>query len=128
MPSRTSKMRGSRTHGRGHKSGRGAGIRGGRGNAGLHKHKYISALKCKDKYFGRRGFKRPNASAKTTINLSEIEKFAKRGIVDLTGLGYDKLLGKGHISKKLKIKVHEASKKAIEKVAQVGGEIVGGEK
>ena len=33
MVSRTEKFRGSRTHGRGKKSGRGAGKRGGKGNA-----------------------------------------------------------------------------------------------
>ena len=37
MPSRTKKFRGYRTHGRGKKSGRGAGIIGGHGKAGYGK-------------------------------------------------------------------------------------------
>ena len=34
-------MRRGRTRGRGHKKGRGAGLRGGRGNAGSHKTKRV---------------------------------------------------------------------------------------
>lgn len=45
MPSRTNKFRGRRTHGRGKKSGRGAGKMGGHGNAGLLKHKFMWVLK-----------------------------------------------------------------------------------
>ena len=37
MPRSKAKKTGSRTRGRGHKKGRGAGLRGGRGNAGSHK-------------------------------------------------------------------------------------------
>ena len=62
MVSKTSKYRGGRTHGRGRKAGRGAGLRGGRGNAGLHKHKWISTVKYSPEHFGRRGFKRPQLS------------------------------------------------------------------
>ena len=42
----------NRTHGRGKKSGRGAGIHGGRGNAGLHKHKFMHMLKYDPDHFG----------------------------------------------------------------------------
>ncbi|MEW6070653.1 MAG: uL15 family ribosomal protein, partial [Candidatus Thermoplasmatota archaeon] len=74
MVSRTKKFRGSRTHGRGQKAGRGAGKRGGRGMAGTHKHKYLWVLKYKPDYFGRRGFKRPQKviKEKKCINLYEI--------------------------------------------------------
>ena len=41
MPRRKALKTGSRTRGRGHKKGRGAGLRGGRGNAGCHKTKRI---------------------------------------------------------------------------------------
>ena len=40
MPRRKA-LKPSRTRGRGHKKGRGAGLRGGRGNAGCHKTKRI---------------------------------------------------------------------------------------
>ena len=42
MPRRKALKTGSRTRGRGHKKGRGAGLRGGRGNAGCHKTKPVS--------------------------------------------------------------------------------------
>ena len=127
MPSRTKKFRGSRTHGRGQKAGRGAGLMGGRGNAGLHKHKYISVLKYDPEHFGRKGFKRPEKVIREekAVNIGEIEKFpVKNGTLDLNKLGYDKLLGSGKIKKPVKIIVHKASKNAVEKVKVANGEIV----
>ncbi len=139
MVSRTSKFRGSRTHGRGKKAGRGAGLRGGRGNAGLHKHKWISIVKYCPDYFGHHGFKRPQSVvySKITINLSEVEQFltslSKNGFaeekagkwtVDLTKMGVDKLLGSGRISTPLTIKVAEASATAQEKLKEAGGNLI----
>lgn len=139
MVSRTSRFRGSRTHGRGKKAGRGAGLRGGRGNAGLHKHKWISIVKYCPDYFGHHGFKRPQSvvSGKVTINLSEVEQslpaFLKDGFavqkdgkwtIDLTGMGVDKLLGSGRIKTPLTIKVAEASASAEEKLKAVGGSLL----
>ncbi|WP_457548747.1 uL15m family ribosomal protein [Archaeoglobus sp.] len=57
------KFRGSRTHGKGQNDrNRGAGCRGGRGNAGRHKHKYIKFIKLAKMglyQFGKYGFTRP---------------------------------------------------------------------
>lgn len=139
MVSRTSKFRGSRTHGRGKKAGRGAGLRGGRGNAGLHKHKWISVVKYCPDYFGHHGFKRPQSVVcdKVTMNLSEVEQalpsMAKDGFavqkdgkwsVDLTKMGVDKLLGSGRISTAISVKVAEASATALEKLESSGGTLV----
>jgi len=139
MVSRTKKFRGSRTHGRGRKAGRGAGLRGGRGNAGLHKHKWISVVKYCPDYFGRHGFKRPQSvvTDKITVNLSEVEQclqaLSKDGFavekdgkwtVDLTKMGVDKLLGSGRISTPISIKVPEASASAVEKLKAAGGALV----
>jgi len=139
MVSRTSKFRGSRTHGRGKKAGRGAGLRGGRGNAGLHKHKWISIVKYCPDYFGHHGFKRPQSVvySKITMNLSEVEQFlpslSKNGFaeekggkwtVDLTKMGVDKLLGSGRIRMPLSIKVAEASATAQEKLKEAGGILI----
>ncbi len=139
MVSRTSKFRGSRTHGRGKKAGRGAGLRGGRGNAGLHKHKWISIVKYCPDYFGHHGFKRPQSvvHSKITMNLSEVEQslpsLSKNGFaeekagkwtVDLTKMGVDKLLGSGRITKPLAIKVPEASASAQEKLKEAGGNLI----
>ncbi len=139
MVSRTKKFRSSRTHGRGMKSGRGAGKRGGRGNAGLHKHKYMYMLKYLPNHFGRRGFKRPPGSRKENIciNLADLEEAlpklimdgvateTKDGIhIDLARLGVDKLLARGRLTSKLEIEVKEASSKATEKVENQGGRII----
>ena len=139
MVSKTQKFRGSRTHGRGKKGGRGAGKHGGHGNAGLHKHKYIHMLKFDPDHFGRHGFKRPQCTvvSKFTINVSDIEmNLAKwvaggtaandKGLyaVDLGAMNIDKLLGTGPVTHKLKITVAEASAKAVEKVKAAGGEVI----
>ncbi len=139
MVSRTSKFRGSRTHGRGKKAGRGAGLRGGRGNAGLHKHKWLSIVKYDPDYFGHHGFKRPQSvvRSKVTMNLSEVEQalpaLSKEGFaeekdgkwtVDLTKMGVDKLLGSGRISKPIAVKVAEASASAEKKLKAAGGKLV----
>jgi len=139
MVSRTSKFRGSRTHGRGQKAGRGAGLRGGRGNAGLHKHKYISLVKYMPDHFGRHGFKRPQSvvGQNITINLSDLEinleslkseGFAEskqgRIVVNLRKAGIDKLLGSGKISTPVDVIVDGASKKAKEKLEKIGGKLI----
>jgi len=115
------------THGKGKKGGRGAGLRGGRGNAGLHKHKYLHMLKYMPDHFGVHGFKRPQNVIKRnkTINIGELEeKFPGKNSIDLEKEGFDKLLGSGIVNIKLKIKVNSASEKAIEKIKEKGGEII----
>jgi len=140
MVSRTSKFRGSRTHGRGKKAGRGAGLHGGRGNAGLHKHKYITLVKYMPDHFGRHGFKRPQSvvAQNITINLSELEinleslkkdGFAEvksgKTVVDLRKAGIDKLLGSGRITVPVEVIVDSASARAKEKLAEAGGKLLG---
>jgi len=123
---KTKKFRGTATHGRGKKAGRGAGLRGGRGNAGLHKHKYMHMLKYMPDHFGRHGFKRPPSVVKKdkTINVGQLEeKFPEKKSIDLTKEGFDKLLGGGVINSNLKIKVKNASQKAVEKIKEKGGEV-----
>ena len=138
MPARDKKFLGSRTHGRGKKAGRGAGKRGGRGNAGLHKHKYIKTVKYLPNHFGRFGFKRPQVvvGTKITINLfnvdekldelirdGKIKKVKKNYELDLNELGYEKLLGSGIITKPVNITIKEATEKAITKVKDAGGKV-----
>ena len=115
------------THGKGKKGGRGAGLRGGRGNAGLLKHRYVYMIKNMPDHFGRHGFKRPQGVIKKdkTINVGELEdKFPSKKDIDLEKEGFDKLLGGGKLNSKLKIKVDSASEKAIEKIKEKGGEVV----
>jgi large subunit ribosomal protein L15 len=139
MPARTDRFRGGRTHGRGKKAGRGAGKRGGRGNAGLHKHKFIITLKYFPDHFGRHGFKRPPSlgMADITVNVCDIVQYTDRMLadgvavrkgdtieIDLTSMGIDKLLGTGQIKGKYELKVKKASQRAVEKVEEAGGKVI----
>lgn len=133
------KFRGSKTHGWGSKKKhRGAGNRGGRGLAGTGKRadqKKPSILKeYGNEYFGRRGFVSPQRKEEKTINLDYLEKNAEKlkekglikkenehYIIDIRALGFDKLLGKGKIKNKYKVK-GKTSKTAEEKIKEAGGE------
>ena len=115
------------THGRGKKAGRGAGLRGGRGNAGLLKHKYMHMVKNMPDHFGKHGFKRPQSVIKKDkiVNIGKLEQmFPEKKEIDLGKEGYDKLLGGGSIKTKMKIKVDSASEKAIIKIEEKGGEVI----
>ena len=139
MVSRTSRFRAGRTHGRGMKAGRGAGKRGGRGNAGLHKHKYMSVIKYDPDHFGRHGFKRPQSVVGTpvTLNVQDLDEHIDKWVasnlavrkgdgkyeVDLGAMGYNKLLGTGNLRGKFTVTVSHASAKAVEKVQGAGGSV-----
>ena len=126
---RANKFRGRcRTHGRGHKAGRGAGKRGGRGLAGINKHRVMTRIKYMPNHWGMHGFNR-DPSLRTvyvTCNVSDLEGLANgQDSIDLTAMGIDKLLGSGRISTALKITVEEWSAKAAEKVSAAGGSVLG---
>ena len=137
MPRRKA-LKPSRTRGRGHKKGRGAGLRGGRGNAGCHKTKRIMYERV-GRVWGAHGFKRPQTvvMANNAINLNVIEENASEWVnqgnaskkgkivsIDLKEMGYDKLLGTGAPSQAYKITISAASAKAVEKVEAAGGEVI----
>ena len=114
------------THGRGKKGGRGAGLRGGRGNAGLLKHRFMYMKKYMPDHIGKHGFKRPQKIIKkeNAINVGILEeRFPNKKIIDLENEGYDKLLGGGSVSKEFKITVKKASAKAVEKIKEHNGEV-----
>lgn len=127
MVSRTNKFRGRcRTHGRGHKAGRGAGKRGGRGNAGLNKHKVMTRIKYMPNHWGMHGFNRKPSLRTVHIccNVSDLEMMdADKGSINLTEMGIDKLLGSGQIKTALNITVEGASPRAVEKVEAAGGSV-----
>jgi large subunit ribosomal protein L15 len=131
---KTSKHRGSRTHGRGKKAGRGKGKRGGRGMAGTHKHRYTTILKTNRHYFGMHGFKRAPclSKAKVTVNIRDLEKLESgdhvnvlkdKVRVDLNAMGIDKILGTGRPTRKYEVTVSSASKRAVEKIEEKGGKV-----
>ena len=114
------------THGRGKKAGRGAGLRGGRGNAGLLKHRFTYMLKYMPDHFGRHGFKRPPSVQHhdTTINVGQLEElFPGKKTINLIEEGYDKLLGAGDISSTISIIVPKATERAITKIQEQGGKV-----
>ncbi len=163
------KIRGSRTCGSGlHKNNsRGRGCRGGSGNAGMFKHKYIKAIK-EGYEIGKYGFTRPVAvrndvkaikAVKETLrelkksgkideytykylysrpelNVGElsyiIDKLVENGIaekegdvysIDLSVLGYSKLLGSGRVDKAIRVTVAKVTPKAAEKIEAAGGSV-----
>lgn len=132
------KLRGSRTVAGGcSKKRRGAGNRGGKGQAGGHKHHWTWMVKFDPKHFGKYGFKRPQGASQVfnPVNVDFLDensdKLLSQGIateednkiiIDVTELGYNKVLGKGKISKALTIKAPQFSKSAISKIENAGGE------
>ena len=105
--SKANKHRGRcRTHGRGHKAGRGAGKRGGRGLAGINKHRVMTRIKYMPNHWGMHGFNRDPSlrTVHVTCNVSDLEGMANgKDSVDLTEMGIDKLLGSGRINTALTV-------------------------
>ena len=139
---KSDRMRGSKTHGWGaKKKHRGKGHQGGAGMAGTGKRgdsKKPSVWKDVD-YFGKHGFISKTPKTKiNAVNISHIEahigKFLSSKLiskekdfysVELDKLGFNKLLGDGRVSMKFKIKTPYASKMAVEKIKEAGGEVTG---
>jgi large subunit ribosomal protein L15 len=128
------KTRGSRTQGYGRiGQHRKTGSRPYR-KAGRHKQGWSWVTTYEPDYFGKNGFTSPQSKTRNTnvINVAQLEALATRlpsqneptQIIDLTSLGYAKLLGTGKITKPLVIRVEAASKSAAEKVGQAGGKIL----
>lgn len=131
---KTRKMRGSRTHGYGRVGQhRGAGSRGHR-KVGRHKHLWSYVTAHEPDYFGKHGFTSPQSLKRKekVINVSKLDEIAilstekEKGKthVNLTSLGYTKLLGTGKISKPLTVTVSACSKTAEEKIRKAGGQVL----
>jgi len=122
------KFRGKREQGYGsHKRHRGKGSRGGRGAAGMHKHKWSYTVKYEPDHFGKHGFILPKSVSKEVkaINVNELEKMAEgKKKIDLTKIGYNKVLGDGKINAPLEIIAESFSKKAVKKIEAAGGKAV----
>ena len=126
---RANKFRGRcRTHGRGHKAGRGAGKRGGRGLAGINKHRVMTRIKYMPKHWGMHGFNRDPSLrvVHKTCNVSDLDRLAQgNNEINLTEMGIDKLLGSGRINAAITVTVENWSASAQSKVEAAGGSIVG---
>lgn len=131
---KTRKFRGSRTHGWGQVGQhRASGHKGGLGVAGQLKHHFSSMLKEDPGHFGHDSTHtpQPNIIKKWTSVRDLDDLFTKFGtkegdkkVIDLTGNGYDKLLGGGKISNAYAIKVKQFTASAEEKVKAAGGEVL----
>ncbi len=120
---KTQKMRGSKTHGYGaKKKHRGKGSRGGKGYGGSTKHNRSYIYAKEPWHFGHKGF-HSLRKKDVVVNIKELEKLSKDGEVDLTAMGYTKLLSAGEITKALTVKIKRASKKAKEKIEKAGGSV-----
>jgi large subunit ribosomal protein L15 len=114
-----------------------SGSRGGIGGAGKHKHFFIRTVIEEPNHFGHDAFNSYNRNlVHRWINIRDLDSvIAKHGkvdedgrvILDLTSLGYDKLLGGGRVNSAFAVKVANISENAKEKIQQAGGEIFSNE-
>lgn len=110
------------------KNRRGSGNKGGRGAAGLHKHKFSWITKYDPDYFGKFGFVRPGKKRIPTLQLYEIDRKAildklekKEGKLHFEFHG--KILGTGTITVPVSVKAEGWTKSAEEKIKNAGGQI-----
>ncbi len=126
------KMRGSMTHGRGKKAGRGAGLKGGRGRAGANKHRFLQLQVLGGKHahmaakpWGRTGFtSKSRTPAAVTINVGDLsQQFPGESNVDLAAAGFTKLLGSGNVTSAVNVTVAAATGTAVSKIEAAGGKV-----
>ncbi len=128
------KKRGSRTCGYGRVGQHRKSSSKSRRKVGRHKHGWSYVVKYEPDYFRRIGFTSPRSLTRrvNTINVGElvevIHKLSpgrrRKPLIDLTSMGYDKLLGKGEINRPVMVKVQSYSRRALEKIKEAGGEII----
>lgn len=107
------------------KKHRGKGSKGGRGYAGLHKHKWSWVTTKDPEHYGYKGFYSRRKKTRA-INVGELEKIAAGNEIDLTRMGYGKLLSRGNVTRAFNVKVEKFSERAKMKIEKAGGKIVGG--
>ncbi|MEM2098979.1 MAG: uL15 family ribosomal protein [Candidatus Bathyarchaeia archaeon] len=131
---KTRKNRGTRTQGYGRVGQhRKTGSKGYR-KVGRHKHLWSYVTTYEPDYFGKSGFTSPQSLKRkeNPINIKKLDEIAtkiateKEGKlhIDLTAMGYTKLLGTGKTTKPLIINVPSCSKSAQEKIKQAGGQVI----
>ena len=129
------RQRGSRYYGWGQVGQhRQSGGRGGIGGAGKHKHFWIRTVIEEPNHFGHDAFNSFNRNlVYNWINIKDLDSVvAKHGkvdqdgkvILDLTSLGYDKLLGGGKVNSAFTVKITRISGSAKKKIQEAGGEVL----
>ncbi|NLE05961.1 MAG: 50S ribosomal protein L15 [Crenarchaeota archaeon] len=126
---KTRKHRGSRTQGWGRiGQHRDAGSRPYR-LVGRHKHKGSLVQNIDPDYFGKHGFRSPKAlhtivNALNICKLTEIAQAQNTTTIDLTTMGYTKLLGTGKVTQALTVTVPACSAAAAKKIEAAGGKVI----
>jgi len=127
------RQRGSRTMGWGQVGQhRKSGGKGGVGKAGLLKHKWSWTVVHDPDHFTREKPKPPQRTIVTKwVNVGQLDSIARsvgsevgKILIDLKGMGYQKLLGQGSVAGQYKILISSASASAKGKVQKAGGELV----
>ena len=127
---KNTRLRGSHTHGWGmRKKHRGAGSRGGKGQAGYLKHKKSWMIKNDPTHFGRVGFKMPDAGRfeVKAISLRDLDVLARRNgkkEIDVSEFGYAKVLSSGHLTQPLTVKADFVVERARAKIEKAGGKVI----
>lgn len=105
--------------------------------AGGHKHMWSWMVKNDPDHYGKSGFKRPQKTIYEfkPVNLDfldeKLNELLNKGlasedeekiVIDVTKLGYNKVLGKGKITRPAIIKSPKFSESATKKIVEAGGE------
>jgi len=116
-----------------------SGSRGGFGLVGFHKHKWTWTVKYAPNWFGKHGFTQPpSIVAKINgINVGVLDEIANeleakglaikengKIVIDVTKLGFNKVLGRGYVTKPLKVLTPSITETAKKKIEEAGGEVV----
>jgi len=134
------KYRGTRSCGWGRVAQhRRSGRKGGRGHAGMHKHKWTYTIKYAKDHFGKHGFQRPPEVvwSHPSINVGQLEELMVKleredklefiegmPLLDGPKLGFLKVLGGGSITRPVAVKALSFTKRAADKIAKAGGRVI----
>ena len=112
-----------------------SGSRGGVGAAGKHKHYWIRTVIQEPNHFGHDSFYSVNRRpVNKWLNVRDVDSLMEHhGVIrendtkpslDLSSLGYDKLLGGGKIRGRVTLHIGRVTGTAKEKVEAAGGEVL----
>jgi len=127
LKKKNKRQRGKRWHGYGSKKKhRGKGSKGGKGRAGMHKHKWSYVVNKSCSVFGYKGFKSIKKKGRV-MNLNDLNSLVAssgKKTIDLNLLGVSKLLGRGNVAQAIQVKVKMCSDSAKQKLEKAGGKVL----
>jgi large subunit ribosomal protein L15 len=136
---KTSKLRGSRTFGYGRQGQHRKTSQKGERKAGRHKGGWTYVLRYEPDYWGKKGFRSVQSLHRkvNVINVrnlgslveqleaqNQLERKDSKILLDLDKLGFTKLLGGGHVTESVLVKVSSHSSSAAKKIEEAGGQIL----